>query len=140
MAARVHHPNLLQFIGATLEGEMIILTELMPTSVRGELESRRTFSQHQIISISLDVARALNYLHLMQPNPIIHRDITSANVLLEPKHSNSWRAKVSDYGSVNLLERLKTAAPGNPSCSTVPQNGHLQFWNSPGRNVLSSVS
>ena len=115
MASRVRHPNLLQFIGATLRGELIILTELMPTSVRGELENERTFSQNQIISISLDVARALNYLHLMQPSPIIHRDISSANVLLEPGPSNSWRAKVSDYGSVNLLERLRTAAPGNPS-------------------------
>ena len=33
MAARVRHPNLLQFIGATLRGELIILTELMPTTV-----------------------------------------------------------------------------------------------------------
>ena len=84
MAARVRHPNLLQFIGATLSGEMIILTELMPTSVRQELENEHTFSPNQITSISLDVARALNYLHLMLPTPIIHRDISSANVLLEP--------------------------------------------------------
>ena len=34
MAARVRHPNLLQFIGATLHGELIILTELMRTSVQ----------------------------------------------------------------------------------------------------------
>ena len=115
MAAQVRHPNLLQFIGATFQGEMIILTELMPTSVRQELEEERPFSQNQITSISLDVARALNYLHLMQPSPIIHRDISSANVLLEPGPSNNWRAKVSDYGSVNLLERLTTAAPGNPT-------------------------
>ena len=31
MASRIRHPNLLQFIGATLHGELIILTELMPT-------------------------------------------------------------------------------------------------------------
>ena len=123
MAARVHHPNLLQFIGATLEGELIILTELMPTSVRQELENRHTFSDNQITSISLDVARALNYLHLMQPSPIIHRDISSANVLLEPGPSNSWRAKVSDYGSVNLLERLNTVAPGNPTYAA-PEAGN----------------
>ena len=115
MASRVRHPNLLQFIGATLRGELIILTELMPTSVRGELANERTFSENQINSISLDVARALNYLHLMQPSPIIHRDISSANVLLEPGPSNSWRAKVSDYGSVNLLGRLRTITPGNPT-------------------------
>ena len=38
MAARIRHPNLLQFIGATQEGDMVILTELMPTSLRRELE------------------------------------------------------------------------------------------------------
>ena len=135
MAARVRHPNLLQFIGATLEGELIILTELMPTSVRRELENRRTFSDNQNNSISLDVARALNYLHLMHPSPIIHRDISSANVLLEPGSSNSWRAKVSDYGSVNLLARLSTAAPGNPTYAA-PEAGNPSLQ-SPKMDIFS---
>jgi len=65
----------------------------------------------------------------MQPSPIIHNDISSANVLLEPRPSNSWRAKVSDYGSVNcnLLERLRTAAPGNPTyAAPEAENAALQ--------------
>ena len=114
IAARVRHPNLVQFIGAMMEGEPIILTELMATSLRAVLE-RRPFNPAQITSISLDVARALNYLHLMHPDPIIHRDISSANVLLEPGPNNSWRAKVSDYGSANFLQQLRTAGPGNPT-------------------------
>ena len=114
IAARVRHPNLVQFIGAMMEGEPIILTELMATSLRAILE-RRPFNPAQITSISLDVARALNYLHLMHPDPIIHRDISSANVLLEPGPNNSWRAKVSDYGSANFLQQLRTAGPGNPT-------------------------
>ena len=114
IAARVRHPNLVQFIGAMMEGEPIILTELMSTNLRAFLE-RRPFNPAQITSISLDVARALNYLHLMHPDPIIHRDISSANVLLEPGPSNSWRAKVSDYGSTNFLHQLRTAGPGNPT-------------------------
>ena len=114
IAARVRHPNLVQFIGAMMEGEPIILTELMSTSLRAVLE-RMPFNPAQITSISLDVARALNYLHLMHPDPIIHRDISSANVLLEPGPSNSWRAKVSDYGSANFLQQLRTAGPGNPT-------------------------
>ena len=98
MAAQVRHPNLLQFIGATLRGELIILTELMPTTVQRQLENEHLilFRPNQTKSISLDVARALNYLHLMQPTPTIHRDISSANVLLEPGPNSSWRAKVSD--------------------------------------------
>ena len=135
MAARVRHPNLLQFIGATLRGELIILAELMPTSVRRELENERTFSPKQLISISLDVARALNYLHLMHPNSIIHRDISSANVLLEPGPRNSWRAKVSDYGSVNLLQRLRTVTPGNPTYAA-PEAGNAALQ-SPKMDIFS---
>ena len=114
MAARLRHPNLVQFIGASIEGEPIILTELMTTSLREELEKGPIELAH-ITSISLDVAQALNYLHLMQPHPIIHRDISSANVLLDPLPGNSWKAKVSDYGSANLLQELRTVGPGNPA-------------------------
>ena len=113
MAARLRHPNLVQFIGASLEGEPIILTELMTTSLRTELE-KGPISHTHITSISLDVARGLNYLHLMQPHPIIHRDISSANVLLDPLPDNRWKAKISDYGSVNLLKELRTVGPGSP--------------------------
>ena len=120
MAARIRHPNLLLFIGATLEGEMVILTELMPTSLRRELQREYQMSPRLTISIGLDVARALNYLHLMRPHPLIHRDISSANVLLEPLPNGRWRAKVSDYGTVNLQENLATVGPGSP-CYAAPE-------------------
>ena len=120
MAARIRHPNLLLFIGATLEGEMVILTELMPTSLRRELQKKHQMSPKVVISIGLDVARALNYLHLMRPHPLIHRDISSANVLLEPLPNSRWRAKVSDYGTVNLQENLATIGPGSP-CYAAPE-------------------
>ena len=122
IAARVRHPNLVQFIGAMMEGEPIILTELMATSLRAVLECR-PFNPAETTSISLDVARALNYLHLMHPDPIIHRDISSANVLLEPGPNNSWRARVSDYGSANFLQQLRTAGPGNPTYAA-PEAGN----------------
>ena len=113
MAARVRHPNLLQFIGATTEGEPIILTELMHTSLRNVLASN-PLSWTQVMSIFSDVVRALNYLHLMQPSPIIHRDISSANVLLEPSSRTTWKAKVSDFGSTNFVSQVSTTGPGNP--------------------------
>ena len=126
MASRIRHPNLLQFIGATNVGEMVILTELMPTSLRRELRRECQFSPRLTISIGLDVARALNYLHLIQPHPLIHRDISSANVLLEPLLNNRWKAKVSDYGTVNLLQRLDTICPGNPSYAAPEANNPNQ--------------
>ena len=119
MASRIRHPNLLQFIGATQREEMIILTELMPTSLRRELE-REYMLPSQATAIGLDVARALNYLHLMRPQPLIHRDISSANILLEPLPNSRWRAKVSDYGTVNLQQQLSTVGPGSP-CYAAPE-------------------
>ena len=125
-ASKVRHPNLLQFIGATLHGELIILTELLPMSVRTLMKERakdsHSLSPSEVVSISLDVARALNYLHLIKPDPIIHRDISSANVLLEPTPGIGWRAKVSDYGSVNFLRQLMTVVPGNPVYSAPEAN------------------
>ena len=123
MAARIRHPNLLQFIGATRdEGQTVILTELMPTSLRNELVRDVNFLPEAVSSIALDVARALNYLHLMRPDPLIHRDISSANVLLQPLPHSRWRAKVSDYGTVNLQRNLTTKYPGNP-CYSAPEAG-----------------
>ena len=112
-AAKLRHPNLLQFIGATVEPAMIILTEVMPTSLRALVNQTR-LTNEQIVSIALDVARALNYLHLMRPHPILHRDLSSANVLLEPTPEDGWRAKVSDYGTANFSQCLQTVNPGSP--------------------------
>ena len=113
MAARLRHPNLVQFIGASVDGNPIILTELMTTSLRKELE-KGPMTRQQITFISRDVTRALNYLHQMQPHPIIHRDISSGNVLLDPLPNDGWKVKISDYGSVNIFTRLQTSGPGNP--------------------------
>ena len=114
ISAKLRHPNLLLFIGATTEGEPVILTELMPTSLRKELQ-RGELAKRDIISISQNVACGLNYLHKWKPDPIIHRDISSGNVLLEPL-PNGWRAKVSDYGSANFMNLVSsTVAPGCPA-------------------------
>ena len=134
MAARLRHPNLIQFIGASIVGQPVILTELMTTSLRRELE-KGPISNVQVTSISLDVARALNYLHLMKPHPVIHRDISSANVLLNPLPDNRWVAKIADYGSVNIQKHLCTENPGNPVYSSAEaRNPALQ---SPKMDIFS---
>ena len=82
IASKCRHPHLLQFIGATKdEGTPLFVTELMEKSLRTLLEQRQ-LSQKETAAISLDVARALNYLHQKKPEPIAHRDVSSANVLL----------------------------------------------------------
>ena len=112
IASRCRHPCLLQFIGATNdERSPLFVTELMETSLRALLE-QRSLSPTEVSVISLDVARALNYLHLKKPSPIIHRDISSANVLLW-READQWRGKVSDYGTANFKRDIMTACPGS---------------------------
>ena len=114
MAARCRHPNLMQFIAATDEGVPLIVTELMHTSLRKILQQSQLHS-NQIIPILLGAACGLNYLHKTTPNPILHRDISSANVLLNPLPNNQWHAKLSDFGSANFMRASNTVGAGNPS-------------------------
>ena len=96
--AQLRHPNLLQFIGAVLDhpsGNPMIITEIMDISLRGAYEKKQLSPVPVSICLSImrDVAVGLNYLHCL-PDPIIHRDVSSANVLLESKGPGKWKTKM----------------------------------------------
>ena len=109
VASCVRHPHLVLFIGAVTTGNLTIVSELMETSLRKLLEKEK-LKLSDLRPISKDVACALAYLHSL-PDPIVHRDVSSANVLLNAKQ-NGWCAKLSDFGSANFLAKLGTIAPG----------------------------
>ena len=137
IASRVRHPNLVQFIGATKVGNPLILTELMSTSLNQELERNRLTNQ-QILSIAQDVALGLNYLHLFKPQPIIHRDVSSPNVLLKPCTGPAgYEAKVADYGTAKVVqaESTGTEMPGNPAYAALEARDPDQH--SPAMDVYS---
>ena len=106
MAAKLRHTNLLPFIGAVLEGEPIMITELMPYNLKKVLETKGQLLNYQIVGIALDVARALNFLHTAKPDPVVHGDLTSTSVLLEQGKGNSWRAKLSDFMTAKFFKQL----------------------------------
>ena len=117
MLALVRHPNILQFIAAVFDesgnhkkNPPYIITELLDTSLRA-LYEEGPISESNQVSIFLDTARALDYLH-QRYEPIIHRDVSSANVLLKRKPNNSWLAKLSDLGSANLAQEAYTMNEG----------------------------
>ena len=111
IASKCRHPHLLQFVGATNDEESpLFVTELMMKSLRDLLHERELLVE-EIYVLCLDIARALNYLHQKKPVPIIHRDVSSANVLLWLQ-DNQWRGKVSDYGTANFMQQIMTVGPG----------------------------
>ena len=111
IASRCRHPNLLQFIGATNDnGVALLVTELMDIDLRSILK-QRSLSHDEVVSIAIDVSKGLNYLHLTKPFPIIHRDISSTNVLLWQR-GDIYHAKLSDYGAANFMRQCMTVSPG----------------------------
>ena len=106
IASKCRHPCLLQFIGATADdGIPLLVTEIMDRSLKSRIFNvdEPALTSAEVYVISLDVARALNYLH-QEREPIIHHDVSSGNVLLW-RQGDQWRAKVSDYGTANFVRQ-----------------------------------
>ena len=72
-------------------------------------------------------------LHLWKPQPILHRDVSSTNVLLEP--SVNRKGKLCDYGSANFLHQVSTVAPGSPVYSA--PEALSPYLHSPATDVYS---
>ena len=116
--SRVNHPNIVQYLGIYHDPETnapVLLMELMDESLTHFLESSPgDIPYHIQVNLSQDIAQALAFLHA---NGIIHRDLSSNNVLLIA----GSRAKVSDFGMSKLTDlnatRLATmtTCPGTPA-------------------------
>ena len=114
--ATLRHPNILQFIGAVLDdpsGNPMIITEIMDTTLRNAYVNKELTPDPTchptLLTIMRDVAAGLNYLHCLH-DPIIHRNISSSNVLLEYKDRHKWKTKISGFGSANIAHGAVTIA------------------------------
>ncbi|RCV27598.1 hypothetical protein SETIT_5G336900v2 [Setaria italica] len=63
-------------------------------------ESAKELDWQKRATIARDVAQAMYYLHHECDPPIIHRDITSNNVLLD----TTFKAYVSDFGTARIIK------------------------------------
>ena len=95
----IKHPNIVQYLGTSTDSENglpVLLMELMDESLTSFVErSQRNLPYHIEVTISNDIALALSFLH---SNDIIHRDLSSNNVLM----IGNSRAKVTDFGMAKL--------------------------------------
>ena len=111
----VRHPRIVQYLGVSRDPESglpVLLMELMDSSLTQFLErSEDPLPFHITVDICHDIALALAYLH---SNGILHRDLSSNNVLLIGPGN---RAKVTDFGmsklaDANLRMTPMTMCPG----------------------------
>ncbi|KAL1296346.1 L-type lectin-domain containing receptor kinase IX.1-like [Arachis hypogaea] len=110
--SRLIHRNLVQFIGwCHNKQEFFLVFEYMPN---GSLDTylfgkRRALPWDARYKIALGVATALHYLHEDAEQCVLHRDIKSANILLDTDFST----KLCDFGMAKLVDpRLKTQRTG----------------------------
>ena len=110
MAIQCQHHNIVAFLGATLEEPLVILMELMDTSLRSANEEGN-IKDHQMLGIFHDIANALHFLHT-RPDPAIHREVSSTNVLLKVLYNGEWLAKLGDLGTAKIQQHITTPGPG----------------------------
>ena len=105
----VRHPHIVQYLGVSRDPESglpVLLMELMDSSLTRFLEqSEEPLPFHTQVDICHGIALALAYLH---SNRIVHRDLSSNNVLLIGPGN---RAKVTDFGMSKLADTNPRMTP-----------------------------
>ena len=113
-SSRLRHPNIVRFLGIYHPpGARVpsLVMERLHCSLTSLLEENVVVPIGTKLSIIKDVALGLRYLHTRNP-PIIHRDLSSNNVLL----SKGMEGKIGDLGTARLVDPRRqsrmTKAPG----------------------------
>ncbi|GJN38630.1 hypothetical protein PR202_gb27690 [Eleusine coracana subsp. coracana] len=82
------------------------------------------------LAIAIDAVRGLSYMHHECVQPIVHRDIKSSNILLDP----DFQAKIADFGLARILvkqssEPESVSAIGGTFGYMAPEYGHRRKVN-----------
>ncbi|KAK8631189.1 hypothetical protein V6N13_079948 [Hibiscus sabdariffa] len=98
LLGRLHHRNLVNLVGYCVDkGKYMLIYEFMSNGSLATLlygEGGRGLNWDERLQIALDISHGIEYLHEGAVPPVIHRDLKSANILLD----ESMRAKVADFG------------------------------------------
>ncbi|XP_002960238.2 wall-associated receptor kinase-like 14 [Selaginella moellendorffii] len=116
--SQVRHPNLVQLLGYCLEGrDLLLVYEFVLNGTLADHlhgEKGNGLSLETRITIALETAQALAYLHFYVKPPIYHRDVKTSNILLD----KDFKAKVADFGLSRLTHldatHISTAPQGTP--------------------------
>ncbi|KAH0459084.1 hypothetical protein IEQ34_011898 [Dendrobium chrysotoxum] len=98
LLSRLHHRNLVNLLGYCVDkGQLILVYEFMSNGSVASLlygAGPRVLNWDERLQIALDVSHGIEYLHDGASPSVVHRDLKSANILLD----RMMRAKVADFG------------------------------------------
>ncbi|XP_024537245.1 serine/threonine-protein kinase-like protein CR4 [Selaginella moellendorffii] len=98
LLTRTHHSCLVNLVGYCMEEKLLVFEFMSRGSLYDNIFARSGPSAGLQwicrIKLAAQAARGLEYLHKYACPPIIHRDVKSANILLD----DEWNAHVSDFG------------------------------------------
>lgn len=101
--SKLNHQNIVRFMGicfpSTISPYPVLVMELLLGSLDEILDDIQDIDFSTKVSILLDVANGLEYLHYQNP-PIIHRDLCAQNILL----NRDTEAKIADFGTARVLD------------------------------------
>ena len=104
LLSQANHPNIVKFIGVVKNDrdkyDLTLILERLSTDLQKFLTRGVHLSLSAKVSILHDVSCGLLYLHQCQ-RPIIHRDLTAANILL----TVDSQAKIADLGVSRIFDR-----------------------------------
>mmetsp|Transcript_15738 Transcript_15738/g.26546 ORF Transcript_15738/g.26546 Transcript_15738/m.26546 type:complete len:485 (+) Transcript_15738:255-1709(+) len=103
------HPNLVRLLGYCLEKKILVYEYLEHGSLEDALISNAPkLAWRQRVRVLLEAAIALQYLHSMQPDPVMHRDFKPANILLDI----NLRVRLADVGLAKMAPELAFTGTG----------------------------
>ncbi|KAF5791890.1 putative protein kinase RLK-Pelle-LRR-I-2 family [Helianthus annuus] len=98
LLGRLHHRNLVNLVGYCVDkGQRMLIYEYMSNGSLASFlhsEEKVALNWQERLQIALDISHGIEYLHDGAVPPVIHRDLKSANILLD----HLMRAKVADFG------------------------------------------
>ncbi|TKY50130.1 Leucine-rich repeat receptor serine/threonine-protein kinase [Spatholobus suberectus] len=120
LLGRLHHRNLVNLVGYCVDkGQRILVYQYMSNGSLANLlyGEEKELSWDERLQIALDISQGIEYLHEGAIPPVIHRDLKSANILLD----HSMRAKVADFGlsKEEIFDGRNSGLKGGPTESSL---------------------